>query len=500
VKKQLSRRQIYSNQQLKTDKQQPSMTEGHPIQWTTREILDATKGELLWGDLHHSFSQVSIDSRKITSQDVFVAIRGDFHDGHAFVSNAVDQGVSGVVVNHNKLAQLPVEDWKKKEVACIAVADTTRALGDLAAFNRRRAQASVVAVTGSNGKTSTRRLTAGVLSRQYRTLATTGNLNNEIGLPLTLLRLESGHRMAVVELGTNHPGEIARLAAICSPDIGVITNIGPAHLEGLGSLDGVMREKGDLLKHLGQNGRAVLNADDPLVMQLARNTEIEVILFGLSAKASIRAEEIVEKGLEIDFKLIFPEESVPVHLNCPGRFMTHNALAAAAVGYLQGLSPKTVKAGLEGFTPVSGRMNIVHMRNGIHIIDDTYNANPESMAAALSTLKSMRTGGRGFFVAGDMLELGSQARSLHREIGALAARSGISRLCATGEHADTLAAGACDEGMQPAETMTGSRDNIVEDLKIRLQPGDWVLVKGSRGMAMEKVVRELIAWGGKNGG
>jgi UDP-N-acetylmuramoyl-tripeptide--D-alanyl-D-alanine ligase len=235
-------------------------------------------------------------------------------------------------------------------------------------------------------------------------------------------------------------------------------------------------------------------------MQLAQKTKNEVVLYGLSEKAAIRAEEIVEKGSEIDFKLIFAGERVAVHLNCPGRFMTYNALAAAAVGYLQGLSCETVKTGLEGFIPVSGRMNIVHLRNGIHIIDDTYNANPESMEAALSALRSVCAGGRAFFAAGDMLELGDQSRSLHGTVGALAARAGVSLLYATGQHADDVAKGARGEGMQPDKTVTGSREDIVADLKNRLQPGDWVLVKGSRGMVMEKVVQELKAWGGEDDG
>jgi UDP-N-acetylmuramoyl-tripeptide--D-alanyl-D-alanine ligase len=473
------------------------MSNREPIPWTTEEIIEATRGALLCGNLHQPFSQISIDSRKISSHDVFVAITGDVHDGHAFASDVVAQGVRGLVVNRNKMDHLPIADWKKNEIACIAVTDTTRALGDLAAFNLQRSQASVVAITGSNGKTTTRKLTAGVLARQYYTLATIGNLNNEIGLPLTLLSLESDHQWAVVELGTNNPGEIKRLTQICSPNIGVITNIGPAHLEGLGSLDGVMQEKGDLLKGLGPNGKAILNADDPRGMRLARKTEHEVILFGLSDKATIRAEQIIEKDRGISFTLIFKEENVSVDLNSPGRFMILNALAAAAVGYSLGLPSETVKAGLEGFTPVSGRMNILHMPNGIHIIDDTYNANPDSMKAALSTLQKMRAGGRGVFVAGDMLELGEQARALHTKVGALAARSGVSRLYAKGEFDAAVAAGAHEEGMQPADTVTGSRDAIIEDLKGWLQPGDWVLVKGSRGMAMEKVVQGLKDWAGE---
>ena len=470
------------------------LKEQQPIPWTTQEILEATGGALLCGDLHRRFSRVGIDSREISPEDFFFAIVGESHDGHGFASAVVDQGVRGLLIGRQKAGQLPVAAWETKNVTCIAVADTTRALGDLAAFNRRRAKVSVVAVTGSNGKTTTRTLTAGVLRRQYNILATTGNFNNEIGLPLTLLGLSSDHQWAVVELGTNSPGEIARLAKICSADIGVLTNIGPAHLEGLGSLDGVMREKGDLIKGLGREGKAVLNADDPRVLQLARETQHGVLLYGRSPDATIRAEEISEDKQAISFLLRFGRERLPIQLKSPGHFMISNALAAAAVGYLLGISAAKVKAGLESFKPAMGRMNICHMSNGVHLIDDTYNANPDSMKAALATLERSGAKGRRIFVAGDMLELGTQAPELHSQVGALAARTGVDRLYASGEHAAAVAAGAQKEAMPAANTITGSREEIIEGLRGWLQPGDWVLVKGSRGMAMEKVVEGLKAW------
>lgn len=446
------------------------------------------------GDLPRPYSRVSIDSREISATDFFFAISGESHDGHGFAGSVIDQGVRGLVINRQKAEHLPLAAWEAKNITCIAVTDTTRALGDLAAFNRRRAKVSVAAITGSNGKTTTRKLTAGVVARQFNTLASSGNFNNQIGLPLTLLGLSPDHQWAIVELGTNNPGEIARLAEICSPDIGLITNIGPAHLEGLGSLDGVMREKGDLIKGLGPNGKAVLNADDSRALQLARETPNEVLLYGRSKAATIRAEEIKEEGQTISFLLIFGRESIAVQLNSPVRYMIANALGAAAVGYLLGISAASVKAGLESFKPIAGRMIICHLPNGVNMIDDTYNANPESMTVALATLQQMRAGGRKIFVAGDMLELGAQAPELHRQVGALAVRTEVDRLYACGENAAALAAGARKEGMQPAETVTGSREEILEDLKGWLQPGDWVLVKGSRGMAMEKVVEGLKAW------
>ena len=473
------------------------MNNSQPIPWTAAEIIEATRGELLCGDLRRPFSGVSIDSRNISAGEAFVAITGDVHDGHSFTSNIVDQGVRGLVISHHKVEQMPIAAWNTNDVVCIAVEDTTRALGDIAAFNRLRSQASVVAITGSNGKTTTRRMTTAILDRQYDTLTAVGNFNNEIGLPLTLLGLSTEHQWAVLELGTNNPGEIARLAEICSPDIGVLTNIGPAHLEGLGSIEGVMQEKGDLLKSLGPGGKAILNADDPRVIQLASSTKAEVILYGLSREATIRAEDVDETKDIISFTLIFAGESTSVRLNSPGRFMVSNALAAAAVGHQIGLSCRTVKTGIEAFKPVSGRMNIKHMAGGINLIDDTYNANPESMKAAFVTLKTMRAGARGVVVIGDMLELGYQAPSLHRKVGARAARSGISRLYAYGEFAAEVITGAHDEGMQPTDTFEGTHAEIVEDLKDWLQPGDWLLVKGSRGMTMEEVVRKLQEWAGE---
>lgn len=473
------------------------MTNSHPIPWTAGEIMEATGGKLLCGELQHSFAQVFIDSRKVSADGVFIAIIGEVHDGHTFTSDVVDQGGLGLVIDKKEAEHLPIGKWKEKGVTVVAVEDTTRALGDMAAFNRQRSDVSVVAITGSNGKTTTRQMTTAVIAQLYYTLATAGNFNNHIGLPLTLLDLEPEHQWAVVELGTNNPGEIARLAEICTPDIGVITNIGPAHLEGLGSIEGVAREKGSLLKGLHPNGKAVLNADDSRLRHLAHQTAHEVCLYGMAPDAAVRAEDVVEIENGICFTLELAEESLSIRLNSPGRFMVINALAAAAVGNLLGVPAAKIKAGLEAFEPVHGRMNIHHAPNGIHFIDDTYNANPESMKAALTTFKTMRAGATGIFVAGDMRELGSQAASLHRQVGGLAAQSGISRLYACGEYAHTVVAGAIKAGLPAANAITGSREEILEDLVTRLQPGDWVLIKGSRGMAMEKVVEGLKAWGDK---
>ena len=472
------------------------MDNGQILPWTINEILEATGGELLCGDETQRFEKVCIDSRSIDPNDLFVAIVGEVHDGHAFISDVVEQGARGLMVNSEKVRDLPVSAWQTQNIAWVAVSDTTRALGDLAAFHRARTDAAIIAITGSNGKTTTRQMTAAVVARKFNTLSTIGNYNNQIGVPLTLLRLAPGHSWAVVELGTNRPGEIARLAQICSPDIGVITNIGPAHLEGLGSLDGVMHEKGQLIEHLKAKGKAVLNADDRRVSKIAAETKRmkkDVLFFGL---ATIRATAVNEKSSGISFNLNLPRESLTVNLKVAGHFMVVNALAAAAVGQMLGLPAAEIKAGLETFEPAWGRMNILQTASGIHVIDDTYNANPDSMKAAITTLTSLRANNRSVFVAGDMLELGAQTESLHRQVGVWAATANISKLLVTGEYAEAVAGGAKEAGMQNENIFTGSQENILAALKDTLKPGDWVLVKGSRGAHMDTIVEGLKAWAG----
>jgi UDP-N-acetylmuramoyl-tripeptide--D-alanyl-D-alanine ligase len=464
------------------------------MSWTVDDILNATGGDLLAGDRDRRFGSISIDSRQITGADAFVAIRGAVHDGHRFIREVAEAGVRGLVIERGRALDVPAGLLPAGQVACVAVADTTRALGDLAAYHRRRSPAAVLAITGSNGKTSTRRMAAAVLSRRFAVLEPAKNLNNQIGVPLTLFNLEPRHAWAVLELGTNLPGEIARLAEICTPEVGLITNIGPAHLEGLGSLEGVLREKGALLAGLAPGGRAVLNADDPRLKRLAGECGGEPLLFGLSADAAVRAEKIAESARGVDFELALAGQRTAVHLRAHGRFMVHNALAAAAAGHLLGLSLEEIRQGLEGFSPVPGRMSVSTLAGGVHLIDDTYNANPASMEAAIATLHRLRGTGRGLLVVGDMLELGPAAAALHRDMGRLAARTGASRLLACGNFAGEVAAGAAEEGMAAADILTGSQAFIGGALLSELCAGDWVLVKGSRSMAMETIVNAVRKW------
>ena len=462
------------------------------IPWKTADILDATGGDLVTGSGDGMFSGISIDSRSIAPGELFVAIVGEVHDGHTFANSVVKKGVRGVLVEKGQAEGLMLEDPAAQGTVVVTVADTTRALGALAAFNRCRTPLTVIALTGSNGKTSTRTMLTHIVGRKYETLATMGNFNNEIGLPLTLLRLEKTHTLAVLELGMNRPGEIRRLAEICRPDIGIITNVAPAHLEGLGSIEGILRAKGELLEGLNANGRTILNADDPHVASLAENASGEVLLFGLSDQAVVRASHVREQGHQLSFHLEVPGETIEVTLNTPGRFMISNALAAAAAGYLMEVPLPEIKAGLECFQPISGRMRILKLANGMCLIDDTYNANPSSVKAALDTLKQMGKQHSRVVVLGDMLELGNQSAALHCDIGQHAALGNPDRLYLTGDFAHDIAQGAQNTGMDAKRIVVGSVQDICADLIARADSRDTILVKGSRGMRMERVVKELI--------
>lgn len=465
-----------------------------PILWTEHQVLAATGGRRICGTGACSFSGISIDSRTVTPGDLFVAIRGERHDGHAFLADVRKKGVSGLVVAEGKIPDLPVRNWVETGMFCAAVPETTSALGALAAFHRERAGVRVVAITGSNGKTTTRAMTAAVIERRHRTLATQGNLNNEIGLPLTLFRLDAEHEWAVVELGMNHAGEIRRLARICRPDVGLITNIGPAHLKDLGSLEGVAAAKGELWDEMGATAAAILNVDDPHCRRLAENRPFRVVRFGLAESADIRGLALEATAAGVSFLLRLPEAELPVRLRVPGRFMVMNALAAAAAGWVAGIPPEEIVRGIEGFQPVPGRMGVTETRRRITLINDTYNANPHSMRAAIEAFAALRGGRRGVLVLGDMFELGEAAFSLHRSVGEWAAESGVRRLCATGEFAPAYLEGASKQGMAAADMISGTKTALVEDLKQYLSEGDWVLVKGSRGMAMETVFNDLRTW------
>ncbi|MFO7716763.1 UDP-N-acetylmuramoyl-tripeptide--D-alanyl-D-alanine ligase [Desulfosarcina sp.] len=465
-----------------------------PYAWTTAQVLTATGGSLISGTAEMVFAGIGIDSRTIGPTHLFVAIAGASHDGHRFVGDVLDRGVQGLVVAGSRVADMPMDRIAAGGVACVAVDDTTRALGALARFNRNRGSLKVLAVTGSNGKTSTRMFMDLVIQKTYSTLSTAGNLNNHIGVPLTLFRLAPAHQVALLELGMNHAGEIGRLGCICEPDVGVITNVGPAHLEGLGSLDNVARAKGELLQAIRPGGTAILNADDPRVAALAGSTGHPVVYFGCDRRAQIRADDIRLTDAGTAFRLVTPSGAIAVTLATPARVMVSNALAAAAAGEVLGVPLALIQAGLASFCPQAGRMGIRLPGRDLCVLDDTYNANPSSMAAAIETLARMQANRRTLAVLGDMLELGPQSAALHREIGRAVADARIDQLLVTGRFASAVAEGAMERKMAAERIFTGTKPALVERLKRLLRPGDLILVKGSRGMAMEEVVAAMGRW------
>ncbi len=461
--------------------------------WTLDKVLEATGGHLLTKGDEKKITGISTDSRTLRSGDLFIALKGENFDGHQFVDQAVSRGATGVVV---ALQDTEAVHIQRLQVTVISVTDTLRALGDMAAFWRRRYFIPVVAITGSNGKTTTKEMVAAILGRSWKVLKNQGTFNNLVGLPLTLLQLNKTHQAAVVELGMNQPGEIERLTEIVHPDVGLITNIQPAHLGGLGSIEGIQAAKGELFAGMAKTATIVVNRDDPKVQALASSFSGRQV--GFSAAGAV-AEVTLEQVVNMDkngsrFILRLAEDVQEIKLPVVGRHHLTNAVAASAVAWALNLPRDSVVHGLANFQPVDKRMEILVLSGDIHIINDTYNANPGSMAAAIETLMQLKKRGRGLAVFGDMLELGEESATLHRQVGSIAARGGVDRLFAMGEQAPHLLAGAAEAGMDSARlTQASDHQEIASKLQSLMGGGDWVLVKGSRGMRMEKVIEALLA-------
>jgi UDP-N-acetylmuramoyl-tripeptide--D-alanyl-D-alanine ligase len=378
----------------------------------------------------------------------------------------------------------------------VGVPDTLRAFGDLAEFWRRLYPVPVVAITGSNGKTTTKEMVASILDRSWKVLKNQGTFNNLVGLPITLLQLNNTHQAAVVELGMNQPGEIKRLTEIVSPDVGLITNIQPAHLQGLGTLEGIEAAKGELFAGMAASATIVVNRDDPRVRNLASSFPGRQVSFSVNGEpADIALDRIL--AMDVDgsrFLLKLPEETLEIYLPVLGLHHRNNAVAAAAVVWALNLPTNTIASGLAKFKPVDKRMEVLTIPGEISIINDSYNANPGSMAAALETLRQVKKQGRGFAVLGDMLELGDESAALHSQVGSKAAQEGVDYLLALGEQASHLLAGAAEAGMDSNRLIQASdHQEIASQVRNLMAAGDWILVKGSRGMRMEKVVEILVA-------
>jgi UDP-N-acetylmuramoyl-tripeptide--D-alanyl-D-alanine ligase len=449
--------------------------------------VNATGGRLLQGDPKTSFSGLSTDTRTIKRGEIFLALKGEHFDGHAFVHEAVKKGAAGAIVQNGDLSQAVTET--PMSVPLIAVSETLRALGDTARYWRDRFSIPLIGITGSNGKTSTKELIAFFLEERSRVLKSPGNYNNLIGLPLTLLGLEPVHDVAIVEMGTNRPGEIRRLSEIAHPTVGIITNIGQAHLEGMGTMDTLIREKGALFRAVEPGGILVVNKNDPHVSSLAHGSMAKVIHYGVNTDADVVISHVRSHGSQgYSFRLSIGSEETLIDLPFVGLQFVDNVAAAAAVASLFEIGVKYIQSRLRGFIPLPMRMEIISIR-GANFINDAYNANPPSVKKALETLAHVEPEGRTFVVLGDMLELGESSRKAHRSVGELMGTLNLAGSFLLGHRVTDVAQGAVERGMSRDRIWIGrNHRDIANLLRAHIKAGDWILVKGSRAMHMEAVI------------
>ena len=454
-------------------------------------MVNAVQGVVMQQGEQTQLLGVTIDSRKTRAGDLFFAIQGAQFDGHDFCREAVDRGAFAVVVSRS--VEIP------QKVSVINVKDTLTALGDLASWWRRRFSLSLVAITGSNGKTTTKEMVAALFEHTERVLKNEGNVNNLVGVPLTLLQLEEHHTAAVVEMAMNRSGELKRLAEIAAPTIGVITNIAPAHLEGLGDIEHVAQAKGELFEALSSDATAIVNSDDPFAQKLIKRTKANIIRYGSSPECDIQLLNIEEKEREgIEVTLRIDQKKIHFHLPLLGKHNAWNAAAAMAVAYVMKMDLSEAAAILETMKSFRMRLQPLHLKNGSLLLNDTYNANPSSTKAALEVLKNCSHHTTSIAVLGDMLELGKQSASLHEEIGNEVARLRIDHLFLVGDFASSVAKGAQKHGMTSEQiNVFTTRDELIRALREQMSGQDCILVKGSRGMKMEEIVAALQQQEGK---
>ena len=451
-------------------------------------LLDSTGGSLVGGKMPVGASGVCIDSRKIKKSQLFVAIEGPNFDGHNYVAEAFEKGSVGALVEKDP----QIQGTKHNCGAIIKVESTQKALLEMSKHWRNSfPDLRVAAITGSNGKTTTKNMTHSILSVSGNVLSTYGNLNNHIGLPLNLLKLEEEHDFCVLEMGMNSFGEIRTLAEIASPDVGTITTIGKAHLEEMKDLEGVARAKGELVENFGEENTFCVNVDDPWVKKIADRASCQKITYGVtSPEAFIKASDISHAGMEsIEFTIQIGKRSAKTRIKGIGTHNVSNALSASALAYSLGCEMNEILAGLEKYIPSAMRLEVIRTPFGFRIINDSYNANPDSMRAALDELASHRHGkAKAVAVLGDMLELGESSEKEHELIGEHVSKLGLDMVVAMGEFSRSLISAvrgqtACHVAQSPQDAAALLLDACGED--------DIVLVKGSRGMKMEAVIQTL---------
>ena len=425
-----------------------------------------------------TLADVCTDTRKIQPGSLFVCLRGDRFDGHSFASQAAQLGAAALLVDH------PVD----ADVPQLVVTDTGKALLQLAGWYRRRFQLPVVGLTGSVGKTTTKEFIALVLGAKYNTLKTQGNLNNEIGVPQMLFRLEDSHTAAVIEMGMNHFGEISRLTRAVAPTVGLITNIGVSHIENLGSRSGILQAKLEILEGMAPDAPLIVNMDNDM-LRTVKLGDRPLLTFAIDDQsADFTATDITEQGSTTTFTVHHSTFTQPVTIPTVGIHNVYNALAAMAVGYVTGVDPAAAAAALANYVPAGMRQNLVQV-GGVQVIEDCYNASPDSMRAALQTLGKLPVHRR-YAVLGAMLELGDYAKEAHTQVGKMAAENGIDGVLAYGADAAYIVEAAKQAGLENAR-LFDTKEALAQSLAQQVQPGDGVLFKGSRGMHLEDVMHTV---------
>jgi UDP-N-acetylmuramoyl-tripeptide--D-alanyl-D-alanine ligase len=464
------------------------------MSWDVGKIVSGSGGVLLYGSPETPITEIATDSRRLRPGACFVALEGERFDGHDFIRGAIETGVSAVVVGQNKLPALNLQFTGG--TAVIAVRDTLHALGELACAHRLCFSIPVIGIGGSNGKTSSKEMVARILGQHRTVLKNPGNLNNLIGVPLTLLSLEMRHEAAVVEMGINVPGEMGRLVEVCRPTVGLLTNIHPAHLEGLGSLDQILEEKGKLLTRLGPQDLAVVNADDELISKLSKRLEARILTFSSTdSRADVRLSGPVRfsEGFST-FSLTLGAETHSIRLPVLGVHQVHNAVGAAAVAWGVGEPVESIVTGLSQHQPVQQRMQLHRLSSERVLVDDTYNANPRSMLAALETVLSTSEDRPVVAILGDMRELGVESVAMHRHVGEAIGKTKLRRLITLGEMGHEIGEGATGSGLSSSAWIhVPTHEAAVEWVRDHCPKGAWILVKGSRGMTMERIVQGILS-------
>ena len=444
------------------------------IKMKLSEIAQSIGGRLIYGDAE--VERVFTDSRESHAGGLFVALKGPHFDAHDFVAQVTEQGAIGVVLEKESVCQIPQ----------IIVENTKLALGQIAKLNREKLNAKMIAITGSSGKTTVKEMVATILQRVGNVLATNGNFNNEIGAPITLLRMNESHQFGVIELGANHAGEIAYTASLTQPDVAMINNVAAAHLEGFGDLQGVARAKGEIYGEIKSGGIAVVNLDDDFADYWLKHIEHQVITYSIEKQADVYASEIsLDEEQCAHFIITYQDKELPVQLSLSGKHNVHNALAAASCCLAIGISLEDIVKGLAVSPVVSGRLLTEKLENGCRVIDDTYNANLDSMKAAVDLLSNYS--GRRVLVIGDMAELGEFGRQCHEEIGNFAASKAIDCLYTCGVLTRFSQSAFDGEGLH-----FSNQQELIQKIKQEAQSGTTILVKGSRSAHMEKVVTALM--------